>query len=122
MSFDWSNYLDLAQDLSQQSLSSSHGDADLRSSISRAYYAAFHKARQRLYDKWGITVPKDATAHGIVKKELRKKQQKRIAVALDRMRIDRNSADYEDSVANLPITTRENLKRAKQIILDLSKL
>lgn len=40
MSFDWSDYLDLARSLS----SGPPGEAALRSAISRAYYAAYHCA------------------------------------------------------------------------------
>ncbi len=122
MSFDWLHYLDLAQDLFTQATSSPYQDAKLRCSISRAYYATYHKARLRLHDRWGISVPADASAHGEVRKEFKKKNQKQIAVTLDRMRIDRNKADYNDAVANLTTMTRENLKRANQVISDLRKL
>ena len=122
MSFDWSDYLDLAQDLFTQSANAPYTDASLRSAISRAYYAAYHKARTRLYDKWGIAVPADASAHSAVRREFKQKNQKLIATTLDRMRIDRNKADYNDAVVNLSITAKENLRRANQVIADLSKL
>jgi uncharacterized protein (UPF0332 family) len=122
MSFDWTHYLDLAQDLFTQAVSSLYEDANLRSAISRAYYAAYHKARLRLLNKWGISVPADASAHTAVRREFRQKNQRQIAVTLDRMRIDRNKADYNDSIADLAITARENLKRANRVISDLSKL
>jgi uncharacterized protein (UPF0332 family) len=41
MTFDWSEYLRLARTLAQDS----RDDAARRSAVSRAYYAAFHKAR-----------------------------------------------------------------------------
>ena len=55
MSFDWLHYLDLARELYEQAGNSGHSDANLRSSISRAYYATYHKSRQHLKDKWGIS-------------------------------------------------------------------
>jgi uncharacterized protein (UPF0332 family) len=122
MSFDWSHYLNLAQDLVTQAASSPYKDANLRSAISRAYYATYHKARLRLHDKWGISVPADASAHTAVRSEFRMKGQNQVAVILNRMRIDRNKADYNDLVADLNTTARENLKRANQVISDLSKL
>jgi|GraSoiStandDraft_15_1057317.scaffolds.fasta_scaffold385175_1 uncharacterized protein (UPF0332 family) len=122
MSFDWSHYLDLAQDLFRQAANSPYEDAYLRSAISRAYYATYHKARLRLYNKWGISVPADASAHSAVRKEFWQKNHKQIAATLDRMRIDRNRADYTDSIANLATTARENIKRANQVISVLSKL
>jgi uncharacterized protein (UPF0332 family) len=122
MSFDWMQYLGLAQELFERASSSPYKEADLRSSISRAYYAAFHEARSRLYDKWGISLPTDATAHIEIRREFRLKNQQRIVVILNRMRIDRNKADYDDFMANLAFTAQENLRRAKQVIADLSSL
>ncbi|MDQ2888076.1 MAG: hypothetical protein M3Y39_18555 [Chloroflexota bacterium] len=122
MSFDWLHYIDMAQELFRQSSVSSHKDADLRCSISRAYYGTFHRARHRLYDRWGILVPKTASAHSQVRKEFKDKGHWQIAANLNRMRIDRNLADYEDSVPNLDAVARENLKRANQVILALKQI
>lgn len=41
MNFDWSGYLNLAQELAGQTGTSASKEAKLRSSISRAYHAAF---------------------------------------------------------------------------------
>jgi uncharacterized protein (UPF0332 family) len=122
MSFDWSHYIDMAQELFGQSSVSFHKDADLRCSISRAYYGTFHKARHRLNDKWDIVVSKTASAHSQVRKEFKDKGHLRIAANLNRMRIDRNLADYEDSVPNLDAVAKENLKRANEIILALKQV
>jgi uncharacterized protein (UPF0332 family) len=122
MSFDWSHYLDLAQELLGRAPGTLLEDANLRSSISRAYYAAFHKARLRLYDKWNVSIPTNASAHAKVRVEFKKRKQKYIAITLNRMRIDRNKADYDDSIINLPFTANENLKRANKIISNLSSL
>jgi uncharacterized protein (UPF0332 family) len=40
MTFDWNEYLRLAQSLAED-----EGDAARRSAVSRAYYAAFNRAR-----------------------------------------------------------------------------
>ncbi len=122
MNFDWSHYLDLAQELSSQAGGSSHRDANLRSSISRAYYATYHKARHHLRNKWGILVSEDASAHKQVSQEFLRKNYKQIATTLKRMRIDRNMADYRDVTINLDNTAKENLKRANQVLSALSKL
>ncbi|SRR6266568_6675526 len=87
MSFDWSDYLIVAQELTSQTAASSKNrskikvklldfinrayygtfkkvrrrsldEAKLRCAISRAYYGAFRKARNHLRDKEGYT-PKD---------------------------------------------------------------
>ena len=44
MSFDWSEYLNLAQELAGQATGPSSQEAKLRSAVSRAYYAAFYAA------------------------------------------------------------------------------
>jgi uncharacterized protein (UPF0332 family) len=131
MSFDWSQYLDQAQDLFTQALNCPYTEANMRSSISRAYYAAFHKTRLHLHSKWGVSFPNDASAHEQARKELQKryksaKQQNKIAnkvaTTLNRMRIVRNKADYSDFVTNLSMTAQENLIRSKDLISDLKKL
>ena len=55
MSFDWSYYLILAQELFENTTDTAHKkEANLRCSISRAYYSTFHHAKYTLYDKWNI--------------------------------------------------------------------
>lgn len=48
MSFDWSEYLELAKDLAGESGAISTEDAKHRTSISRAYYNVYHVAYQYL--------------------------------------------------------------------------
>jgi uncharacterized protein (UPF0332 family) len=63
-------YLDLAKALVAQvkastCLPGTNGEAECRSAISRAYYAAFHVA-QALFDTLGIEVPDSGTCHTLV--------------------------------------------------------
>ena len=97
-----------------ESENTTHKDASLRCAISRAYYAAFHSAKFKLYDKWNISVSRDAGAHKEVKEYYEKKNMKMIALNLERMRIDRNKADYYDVVKDLKAVTQETLKRANK--------
>lgn len=122
MSFDWLQYLDLASELHEQAGRSRHRDANLRSSISRAYYATYHKSRQHLMDKWGITVSEDSTAHKQVQDEFKKKKLKNIAENLHFMRLNRNNADYKDSYRDIARIARENIWRARQVLADLRRL
>ncbi|MFL5800989.1 MAG: hypothetical protein ACJ8CR_04530 [Roseiflexaceae bacterium] len=66
MSFQWSRYLDLARELAGKLVTVEGQEAKLRSSISRAYYAVFHKAKEHL-----LTVdrlpPHDINEHEYVK-------------------------------------------------------
>ncbi len=49
MTFDWKSYLELSSDLEKQATNSDDNrEAKLRSSVSRAYYSAFHEARKLL--------------------------------------------------------------------------
>lgn len=60
--FDGSAYLDLSERLARQV-----GDeAAERSASSRAYYAAFHAARDHL-DRRSPKVPRDGSAHAVVR-------------------------------------------------------
>lgn len=52
--FDWSDYLKLAEELSKPCMSIDNSEARLRSAVSRAYYAAFHKAKKTAENKDGI--------------------------------------------------------------------
>jgi uncharacterized protein (UPF0332 family) len=122
MSFDWLHYLDLALELYEQAGSSRHSDANLRSSISRAYYATYHKSRQLLKNKWGISVSKASNAHKLVQDEFYRKNQRKIAENLYRMRVNRNDADYNDRYTNLEARARENIRRARRVISDLHRL
>ena len=122
MSFDWLQYLDLARELYEQAGSSGHCDANLRSSISRSYYATYHKSRQLLKGKWDISVSKGSDAHKQVQEEFIRKKYKNIAENLHFMRINRNNADYKDRYGNIENIARENIWRAKQVLSDLYRL
>jgi hypothetical protein len=63
MSFDWSEYIDLAHDLR---LSANGREAYLRSAISRAYYGVFILARNHLRDKDNVKGIPQIDAHNFV--------------------------------------------------------
>jgi hypothetical protein len=65
MNFDWSQYLTLAQELAGYSVTA-HTEAKLRSSVSRAYYAAFCKARDYVRNELGYPIPITGKAHNVV--------------------------------------------------------
>lgn len=67
MSFDGSEFLDLAKELAGKKQSISIEEARLRSAISRAYYAAFWEARKFLQKKHGERLPYKGQAHGLMK-------------------------------------------------------
>jgi uncharacterized protein (UPF0332 family) len=122
MSFDWSHYLDLAEELIERAANSPNAEADLRSAVSRAYYGAFHQARLYLKDAFGIAIERDAYSHAQVRRAFQDRQYYKIAANLSRMRVDRNKADYDDTITNLLHLARENLRRANNVISELDNI
>ncbi|HXF05948.1 MAG TPA: HEPN domain-containing protein [Blastocatellia bacterium] len=125
MSFDWLEYLDLARELAGQTTAASTQEAKWRSAISRAYYAAFCKARNCLRDKQGLSIPRTGQAHRIVWRQFKNspdKSRKRIGENLRRLLNDRRQTDYEDVVSNLPVLTHKAVTRASEVVSVLGKL
>jgi uncharacterized protein (UPF0332 family) len=115
MSFSWKDYLALAKTLRD-------GDeASKRSAISRAYYAAFCYARDRLKSS-GIPVPTTGAAHERVAELYGYSSDfdsLEIKKTLTREKIVRNSADYDNvfsSGENLAASTARSIQRAQKLI------
>ena len=124
--FDWAEYLALAQELVGQQVPPAGQEAHQRAAISRAYYAAFCKARNRLRDKEGHQdIPKSARAHRYVSDPFRNSSDQarnEIGAHLDRLRLDRNKADYDDSVAGIHGMAATDLILAAQVLATLDIL
>jgi uncharacterized protein (UPF0332 family) len=115
MPFDWMDFLGLAQELSAQTDAPSYRDARLRSAISRAYYAAYHHAREYLA-KRGEYV-RD------VFRNSKDSARQKIGNNLDRLRLDRTEADYEIAAKHIGGETAEkDVILARKIIDDIAKL
>ncbi len=72
-------------------------EAEWRSAVSRAYYAAFHIAR-RLFRKAGFAVPRGEQSHAYLWLRLVNSGHKDVITAglnLSELRGDRNNADYD---------------------------
>ncbi len=125
MSFDWSEYLGLAQELSGQTASPASQEAKLRAAISRAYYAAFCKARNHLRDREGHAIPIGGKAHAYVRDKFKNSPDQlrsQIGHNLDRLRRHRNIVDYDDSVSGLLPMTSRDLKLAQRVLSALTTL
>jgi hypothetical protein len=86
------DFLDVANDLA-----TGIREADWRSAVSRAYYAAFHVARQ-LLKQCGFAVPRADQAHAYVWLRLSNSGHPAVRKAgadLGYLRSDRNGADYD---------------------------
>ncbi|MFH0812211.1 MAG: hypothetical protein V2A69_05165 [Pseudomonadota bacterium] len=126
MSFDWSEYLNLANELGGKPGDPVNREARLRSAVSRAYYAAHCIVRNYLRDlKGDANIPKDGRAHSYVIDQFRfekENSRKRIGLNLGRLLVDRNKADYRDTVSGIEPMTQADLSLAQQIIRWISSL
>ncbi len=130
MTFDWSEYLKLAQELAGDDASSPSEEAKLRSSVSRAYYAAFCKARNHLrnidkHKKILSETPPKVNVHKYVRNQFKDstdESHKKIGGDLDRLRVFRNAADYDDLVSGLESTAAMSVKLTQSVISTLNTL
>ena len=132
MRFDWSEYLNLAQELATtNSDSSANREAKLRSAISRAYYSTFCLARNYLRDIEKdprlSRKNRDINEHQYVAEEFiyhptKMKNMVKIGENLSRLRELRNKADYEDTMFNLQNAVKNALMLAQNIISALNEL
>ncbi len=126
MSFDWSEYLTLAQELTANSATSPVHEANLRSAISRAYYAAFHKAQDHLINKDHSPIPHPVNIHFYVVnvfEDSNDTTRKKIGELLRHLRSIRNIADYQNSFfGNLQGRTKGVLTEAEEAIRLLDTL
>ena len=132
MRFDWSEYLNLAQELAAtNSDCSGNREAKLRSAISRAYYSTFCRARNYLRDiekdptlfsKNGDINKHQYVAKAFTSHRTKNKNMVKIGENLSRLRDLRNKADYEDTMFNLPTQAKTALMLAQNIISALSNL
>lgn len=106
---DPKDFLRVANDLAK-----SDEAAELRSAVSRAYYAAFHVARKLLVDM-GFEISKGPAAHGDVCKYLGNAANPTVEHAgnnIGDLKGWRNQADYE-----LDLVEHENSRSVQNIVL-----
>jgi uncharacterized protein (UPF0332 family) len=122
MSFDWEQYLYLAQELAGKEPDVyCNEEAELRAAISRAYYAAFRLSRNFLVAKGEYDLKYGYGSHIDVINlfENSKIPERRpLGIHLRRMKIIRESADYDDIFRRGSLQEQANylLERAKTII------
>jgi uncharacterized protein (UPF0332 family) len=129
MSFNWSEYLNIARELAGQPTASPSDEAKKRCAISRAYYAAFCSARNYLRDKDNdLNIPVGGNAHGYVRRQFKTSKDKvrrEVGEYLARLVAKRNLVDYKDdiiSLANLDGETYLALNWSQKVLSDLTQL
>ena len=104
MSFDWSSFADLAEELIEHRHQSRAAQACVRTSISRSYYAVFGQAKSLLEGRGHS--PGTENTHEWVRRfygRSSRRDERQVAAHLGRLRDLRRRADYEDSPAQ-PLT------------------
>jgi uncharacterized protein (UPF0332 family) len=110
---DFREYLKLAT-----TLAAGTGEAEWRSAISRAYYAAFHVARELLMSL-GFRVPRADRAHSYLWLRFANAGAANVKIAgnrLNDLRSQRNRADYDSHSSLLQATAVNEVKNAEDII------
>lgn len=128
MSFNWSEYLNVATELANSQVKmNGTNEARLRASISRAYYAAFCTSRNYIENK-NRTRYRNSRAHGDVEQAYRTLANQNIhdpkkhttaaniADTLFDLRKFRKNADYDDQFNGLQYTNTFCLQSAALLI------
>ena len=120
--FDWMEFLTFAKQIAANLELSVSREAKLRCAISRAYYAAYHKAEKVVFptgppNRWG--------SHTQVIDELQSSDdplRRGFGVELARLRGTRTKADYRDTLHNVSSETENTLIAAEELIIGLDGL
>ena len=91
--FDWSKYLELAAELAKDDTD----EAKLRTAISRAYYAAFHAAREDAMRRLQQKAPRFQTHRWTINfyAKSNRRIDRKIGRKLKRLKKSREMADYD---------------------------
>ena len=126
MSFDWADFLTLADALVRDPNSPGPEEASLCTAISRAYYAAFRVARNFGRDRGEFTPTETGRDHWLVMNYFRSSPdriRRKIGLNLDRLYDNRTSADYDDTLAGRPIAlARSSVAVARNMLNALNSL
>ena len=122
--FDWVEYLHLAKNLSADTSMSASEEAKLRSSISRAYYAAYHKASRVAFpDRQG---PRGFGSHAEVQDFFFSSDdpsRRNLGAELQRLHGCRKKADYHSAIpGNLAHLAADTITAAEELIANLDAL
>lgn len=116
--FYWGDFLKVAQDLASRASTESLEDAYLRSSVSRAYYAAFGSVKEYAVQYLGYAPQGRQSDHALLRRHLRQQggAWNDVADKLEDLRKWRNLCDYDTNVPNLNAITLQSLRFASEIL------
>ena len=108
MTFDWREYLALAEFILSQAGGGCTTEAAYRGCVSKAYYAAFNHARRYATDFLAFTPRARAEDrsqdHGRLRAHLMKRRRRAVADALHALRDMRNECDYVDDLSGVNLS------------------
>ncbi len=130
MTFEWSEFMKVATILARGAAATigeePTDEACQRTSVSRAYYAAFHESWEFLKAKGKeseiSTGPGAHTAVPRVLKESGEREWKKIGNKLDNLKSDRHKADYEAHIENVKSLCAKSITNAKELLQLLESL
>jgi uncharacterized protein (UPF0332 family) len=128
MTFSWTTYFTLAQELLKAAPNSPLEETRLRSAISRAYYAVFNESRIFLEARIpNIVIPKTGKAHQVVPNllishNLSNQDWASVGNKLIILKRYRRQADYDDFVRKLPSTAKLSILEASAALALLRSL
>jgi len=126
MSFDWTQYYQVARLLLGRAGSDATDEAKQRSAISRAYYAVFNLALEYINVIEGEdAIPRNRDVHyavGEYFQNRRDRSSQEIGTHLSRLRQERNRADYRSDMRDLEKIANDCLSRANLVMQLLGKL
>lgn len=125
MSFNWLDFLKLAEVLNGTPDDAPLSEAAFRSATSRSYYAAFHNAKdQARYE--GFFFSDQGDDHQNVQRYFRNSEEAirtEIAAKLSRLLVNRNKADYDDPLYSSPRALADmSVKTAQKVIILINSL
>jgi hypothetical protein len=118
MSFDWREYLGLADALVQTRTTLASEEACCRAAVSRAYYAVYGVARTQARDQEDLHVPATGDAHqqlGVHYRTGPTPRHRAIGEHLRQLRRARNRADYADQLARPVAMAQWAVRQARQL-------
>lgn len=118
--FNWPDYYDLSQELRLNS-----GEAYQRSAVSRAYYAVFHGARNKLIVWYEWEPPDDKSDHEYLWEKFSGKADstsRNVGQLGDRLRKARNKVDYADHINDIDYVVEVAMINAERLKEQLDSL
>lgn len=119
----WESYLAFAEAVLESEWHSKQREAASRAAVSRAYYAIFNCARQRLLGE-GLSLPENGSVHGEVMRAFEQREDpasRQIGLILRELRDERRRADYDD-FAVLTLDAPVIVERARECMKILDRL